>query len=64
MCCLLLYGFTLCDVIMFSDAQFVKTYGILYRTWYMVISMLTCRAKYYVAFSLGKFICCINHNNR
>lgn len=27
----------------------------MYRVWYMVISMLCCRAKYYVAFTLGKF---------
>ncbi|XP_052250365.1 lysophospholipid acyltransferase 1-like isoform X2 [Dreissena polymorpha] len=40
-----------------ADLAFIRSHGFLYRLWYMWISMLCCRAKYYVAFSLGDAIC-------
>ncbi|XP_060590925.1 lysophospholipid acyltransferase 2-like isoform X2 [Ruditapes philippinarum] len=39
------------------DPEFIRNNSFLYRFWYMIFSMLCCRAKYYVAFSLGDAIC-------
>jgi len=36
-----------------SDLGFIRNHHYLYRVWYMLVSMLCCRAKYYVAFTLG-----------
>ncbi|XP_052763767.1 lysophospholipid acyltransferase 2-like isoform X2 [Mya arenaria] len=40
-----------------ADLEFIRSHVFLYRVWYMLISMLCCRAKYYVAFTLGDAIC-------
>ncbi|XP_053381774.1 lysophospholipid acyltransferase 2-like [Mercenaria mercenaria] len=41
----------------FSDPEFIRKHSFPFRFWYMIFSMLCCRAKYYVAFSLGDAIC-------
>lgn len=40
-----------------ADSEFQREFGFSYRVYYMYVSMLCCRAKYYVAFTLGDAIC-------